>query len=268
MMAGKTIREWFTPKQACEYVSKEIGCEVLEPDLEQKRASGELNGYLRFTKNDLNQILTEKARQVAVDKWLEENPKPKWLAENPYQSRYDEQWKKDNPELVRAFHGAAYDGIAESQGMAIEILNINFHDAGFYKITEKRLNEKSEEVYLTEIEHENRVYVLMVECDTQAQRYGYPLHELDHFIKAQIAPSSNAQTSTRPTPISDQHRKNLLQKITSNNLDPLQLTQGRGGKKGDKSRLREWLIHSTMSNSVFENTWEKAMADKVIQYKK
>ena len=60
---------------------------------------------------------------------------------------------------------------------------------------------------------------------------------------------------------------NLLKKITSNDLDPLQLTEGKGGKAGDKARLRELLVPETMTPSQFKTTWENATADKVIQYK-
>ena len=110
---------------------------------------------------------------------------------------------------------------------------------------------------------------LELDVSTLLGEFGFTLGELKRFITAQSNPTNDeTQTTKRPNLVSEQHRENLLKKITSNNLDPLQLTQGKGGKAGDKARLRKWLVHGTMSDSVFENTWEKAMADKVIQYKK
>jgi hypothetical protein len=97
---------------------------------------------------------------------------------------------------------------------------------------------------------------------------GFTRTELDRFIKSKVEASSNVQTSTRPATVSEQHLKNLLTKITSNNLDPLQLTEGRGGRAGDKAQLREWLVPATMTASVFEKTWQSAMRDKAIQYEK
>lgn len=99
--------------------------------------------------------------------------------------------------------------------------------------------------------------------------FGFTLGELKRFITAQSNPKDDeTQTTKRPTPISMQHRENLLRKIKSNNLDPLQLTEGKGGKAGDKAQLKELLVPNTMTKSQFKTTWENAMADKVIQYKK
>ena len=93
--------------------------------------------------------------------------------------------------------------------------------------------------------------------------------EIVRFIETQKEPTSDQQTLTqRPTPISDQHRENLMQQIRANGLEPLELTEGKGGKAGSKSQLKSILVPDTMTNSQFEKTWESAMRDKEIQYKK
>ena len=72
----------------------------------------------------------------------------------------------------------------------------------------------------------------------------------------------------KPQPVSIQHRENLMRQIRANGLHPLELTQGKGGKAGSKSQLNSILVPDTMTISQFEKTWESAMRDQVIQYKK
>lgn len=73
---------------------------------------------------------------------------------------------------------------------------------------------------------------------------------------------------SRPKTVSLQHRENLMRQIRANGLNPLELTEGKGGKAGSKSQLKSILVTDTMTDSQFEKTWESAMRDKVIQYKK
>ncbi len=96
----------------------------------------------------------------------------------------------------------------------------------------------------------------------------YKRDELERFIKAQTEPADQPQDKPqRPTPISSQHRENLLRRIKAEGLDALQLTAGKGGKSGSKAQIKALLVPNIMTNSQFEKTWESAMRDQVIQYK-
>ena len=108
---------------------------------------------------------------------------------------------------------------------------------------------------------------LELDVSTLLGEFGFTLGELDRFIKAQ-AETPETQTTNRPTTISNQHRANLLRTIKAEGLDALQLVEGKYGKAGSKAQLKSLLVPNHMTESQFKNTWERAKADEVIQYKK
>lgn len=94
-------------------------------------------------------------------------------------------------------------------------------------------------------------------------------HELDRFIQSQKEPTDQPQDKPqRATPISDQHRENLLRQIRANGYNALELPMWKAGKPSIKSEMRELLVPDTMTADVFNKTWERASNDKIIQYKK
>ena len=92
--------------------------------------------------------------------------------------------------------------------------------------------------------------------------------ELERFIKAQKEQADTPEQPKRPTSIVEQHRNNLLQQIRANGLDPQNLVEGKGGKAGSKAQLKSLLVPHTMTDNQFKKTWESAMFEQVIQYKK
>lgn len=98
---------------------------------------------------------------------------------------------------------------------------------------------------------------------------GITREELERFKQTQSEPTSQPQDKPqRATPISDQHRENLLRQIRANGYNALELPMWKAGKPSIKSEMRELLVPDTMTADVFKKTWERASNDKIIQYKK
>jgi hypothetical protein len=320
MQLPRTIRQWFTPEQACQYLSQAFECEVVLSDLQDYQGKS-LRQFWR-TNNLFPHFFLYKDLIRAHEEHFSEMPTKMFfklfpgLFEGSPSDEDKTRFMICMEKGVHVIHGWIIDEnervnalVAVDNAFICVLPEVEYHhEPIFFKLEEsnciidgKRIcktidTNKCGEVGYTKDELDE--FILNYPNSTKKAQINYAALVVEnhkpynpnkkrHPAKAQPSfllkklvsksselpfESQNDQTEThetkRPTPVSKQHRANLLQKITSNNLDPLQLAGGKSGKAGDKAKLREWLVPNTMTPSQFKTTWENAMADKVIQYKK
>lgn len=184
----KTIRQWFTPEQACEYLSRAFECEVLQKDLDYFsenlpfyiRANEVISGFIPIFKElcDFepiyrNYLNTEHGRGMVQFK----------VHSGIFKVRSVE-WDRDFCvrcyEIDLSIEKVAFGESIDSQEMKFNTnsLNLNFI---LHESEEQAIRDEKTEIF----------NVIIGEI-------GYPRHELDRFIKAQTEPETTSPQNEEP----------------------------------------------------------------------
>ena len=266
----KTIRQWFTPEQACQYLSQAFECEITKKDLEHFHFEGQINFQVRVTR-DIWFAYQYECPQIYECSNIVPSLDMELLGREPQEDERVEILFHISPQIYK---GACYDPNEEVETFIIYTTDLL---ALWRIINADRIIKNVKNTAPITLKTIRKIEKIASKANfIEIQRYiddvcvadlGYTKAELNMFIESQIITTTdNSQQIARPTPIASQHRENLLRRIKAEGLDALQLTAGKGGKSGSKAQIKALLVPNTMTNSQFEKTWESAMRDQVIQY--
>ncbi len=219
----KTIRQWFTPEQACEYLSRAFECEVLQKDLDyfsenlplyirtNETISGlipifkELYDFEPIYRNFLN---TEHGRGMVQFK----------VHSGIFKVRSVE-WDRDF--CVRCYQiDLSTEKVAFGENIDSQEMNFNTNSLNLNFI----LHESEEQAFRDE---KTEIFNVII------GQIGYPRHELDRFINSQTEPTPKPQEIKDLNPTERDALHNIIKALANMVIDP---TAPKEKEKSDEQR--------------------------------
>lgn len=233
----KTIRQWFTPEQACQYLSQAFECEVTVDDINYFTDKNELSRYFKV----MDKFWFLHMRQ---DKWCGLS-KPYW-----YESVELTYLIEDEIEREQIFEKLNLN-LREPE----RIVSVDLIEAKEYKVLPASIFESSSQIFLDAFSIK-KIYARSIE-DIKLRRFtnfialngsgdkyaipvavntgeiGYPRHELDRFIKTQTEPIPEPQEIKDLNPTERDALHNIIKALANMVIDP---TAPKEKEKSDEQR--------------------------------